>query len=83
MIAVYLGLLQTVRPFIPTIIAAAGLSFAMLYEVQRVGAERQPYRGWLSRIIMAVGGSLVLAHSIRVLGYVIVTEFGLVGPHSR
>ena len=77
-IAVYLGLVQTVRPFIPTIIVAAGLSIAMLYEVQRVGTERQPYRGRLSRIIMAVGGSLMLAHSLRVLGYVAAIEFGLV-----
>jgi hypothetical protein len=71
MIAVYLGLVETVRPFIPTIIAAAGLSVAMLDEAQRVGTDSQPYRGRPSRIIMAVGGSLVLAHSVRVLGYLI------------
>jgi len=69
LIAVYLGLCQAVQPVIPTMIVAAGLSIAMLYEVQRIGTEAQPYRGRLSRVIMAVGGLIFLAHAVRVLGF--------------
>jgi hypothetical protein len=42
-IAVYLGLCQALYPVIPTMIVAVGLSIAMLYEVQRIGTERQPF----------------------------------------
>jgi hypothetical protein len=66
-IAVYLGLCQAVHPVIPTLIVAAGFSIAMLYEAQRIGTASQAYRGRLCRVIMAVGGMIFLAHSVRVL----------------
>ncbi len=59
-IAVYLGMCQAVHPVIPTMIVAAGLSMAMLYAVQRIGTETQPYRGPICRVIMAVGGLVFL-----------------------
>jgi 4-hydroxybenzoate polyprenyltransferase len=78
-IAVYLGLCQAIRPVIPTLIVAAGLSIAMLYEVQRIGTEHQPFRGQLSRVVMTVGGLIFLAHCIRVLGFFVLVCVGLVG----
>ncbi len=81
-IAVYLGMCQTVHPVIPTMIVAAGLSMAMLYEVQRIGTESQPYRGPFCRVIMAVGGLIFLAHAVRVLGFVLLIRIGLVGTVS-
>ena len=76
-IAVFLGLCQTVHPVIPTMIMAAGLSIAMLYAAQHIGAETQPYRDRLSRLIMAVGGLIFLAHSVRVLGFFMLVRLGL------
>jgi hypothetical protein len=77
-IAVYLGLCQAVHPVIPTMIVAASCSIAMLYEVERIGTESQAYRGRLSRVIMAVGGLIFLAHSVRVLGHFALARQGLV-----
>jgi hypothetical protein len=82
-IAVYLGLCQVLHPVIPTMIVAAGLSIAMLYEVQRFGTERQPFRGQLNRVVMAVGGLIVLAHCIRVLGFFALARVGLMGMSSQ
>jgi hypothetical protein len=82
-IAVYLGLCQAVYPVIPTMIVAAGLSIAMLYEVQRIGTEHQPFRGQLSRVVMAVGGLVCLAHCVRVLGLFVLVRAGLVGMPSQ
>jgi amino acid transporter len=48
-IAVYLGVCQAVHPVIPTMLVAAGLSVAMLHEVQRVGTERQVFPNAESR----------------------------------
>ena len=78
-IAVYLGMCQAIHPVIPTIIVAAGLSMAMLYEVQRKGTETKPYRGPICRVIMAVGGLVFLAHAVRVLGFMLLIRLGLVG----
>ena len=82
-IAIYLGACQAVRPVFPTLIAAAGLSVAMLYEVQVVGNESLPYRGRLSRTIMAVGGLTFLAHAVRVIAYFAVFQLGLVAARSQ
>jgi hypothetical protein len=81
--AVYLGLCQAVHPVIPTMIVAAGLSIAMLYEVQRIGTELQPFRGPLSRLSMAIGGLIFLAHCVRVLGFFVLVRVGLVGMPSQ
>jgi hypothetical protein len=81
--AVYLGLCQTIHPMIPTMIVAAGLSIAMLYEVQRIGTEHQPFRGPLDRVVMAVGGLIFLAHCVRVLGFFVLAWVGLVGMSSQ
>jgi hypothetical protein len=75
--AVYLGLCQAVHPVIPTMIVAAGLSTAMLYEVQRNGTKSHPFRGPLSRLVMAVGGLIFLAHCVRVLGILVLIRVGL------
>jgi hypothetical protein len=82
-IAVYLGLSPAVHPVIPTMVVAAGLSIAMLYEVQRTGTEAQPYRGRLSRIIMAVGGLVFFAHAVRVLGFLLLNRLGWVTMAGR
>jgi hypothetical protein len=82
-IAVYLGLCQALHPVIPTMIVAAGLSIAMLYEVQRIGTKSQPFRGPLSRVVMAVGGLVFLAHCVRVLGFFVLARAGLVGMPSQ
>jgi undecaprenyl pyrophosphate phosphatase UppP len=82
-IAVYLGLCQAVHPVIPTLSVAGALSIAMLYEVQRIGTERQPYRGQLSRVVMAIGGMVFLAHCVRVLGYFVLIRVRLMGTPSR
>jgi hypothetical protein len=74
-IAIFLGACQAVHPVVPTMSVAATLSVAMLYEAQRL--ERRPYRGWISRVIMAVGGSLFLAHAIRILGYMAAMRLGV------
>ncbi len=81
--AVYLGLCQAVHPVIPTMIVAAGLSTAMLYEVQRIGTKSQPFRGPLSRLVMTVGGLIFLAHCVRVLGFFVLGRVGLVGTPSQ
>jgi hypothetical protein len=82
-IAVYLGLCQALHPAIPTMTVAAGLSMAMLYEVQRIGTERRPFRGQLNRVVMAVGGLIVLAHCVRVLGFFVLARVGLLGMSSQ
>ena len=68
-VAVYLGLCQTVSPFIPTTVGAAGLSLMMIYEAQRsradAGTVAEPFRGWFNRALMALGGLLFLAHFSR------------------
>jgi len=76
--AVYLGLCQALHPVIPTLVVAGGLSIAMLYEVQRIGTEPQPFRGQLSRVVMAVGGLIFLAHCVNVLGFFVLARVGLV-----
>jgi hypothetical protein len=75
-IAVYLGLSQTLHPVIPTMFVGAGLSIAMLYAAQRVGTDKQPFRGRICRVIMAVGGLPVLAHCVRVLGMFVLIQHG-------
>jgi hypothetical protein len=82
-IAVYLGLCQALHPVIPTMIVAAGLSIVMLYEVQRIGTEQLPFRAPLSRVVMAVGGLVFLAHCIRVLGFFVLVRVGVVGMPSQ
>jgi hypothetical protein len=76
-IAVYLGLCQAVHPVIPALIVAAGLSVTMLNAAPRTGTESRPYRGRLSRAIMAVGGVFFLAHCLRVLGLILLSKLGL------
>jgi len=70
-IAAYLGLCQAVHPVIPTGLLASSLSVVMLHEAHSAGAEDQagclPFRGRVSRVIMAVGGLMILAHFCRVL----------------
>ncbi len=51
---------------------------AMLHVAQRIGTETQPYRGRICRVIMAVGGLIFLAHSVRVLGILLLGRLGLV-----
>jgi hypothetical protein len=82
-IAVYLGASQALYPVLPTMIVAGELSVAMLYESQRVGVEPEPYRGMLSRIIMAVGGLLFLGHSLRVLGFLLFVQLGLLSVSAH
>jgi ABC-type enterochelin transport system permease subunit len=82
-IAVYLGSCQALHPVIPTLIVAAALSITMLYAAQRIGTELQPFRGRLSRVIMAVGGLIFLAHCVRVLGFFVLVRLGLVGAPSQ
>jgi hypothetical protein len=80
-VAVYLGLCRTVSPFIPTTVGAAGLSVMMLYEAQRCRADAgtgpEPYRGWVSRAIMALGGLLFLAHFSRLWGLAALISLGV------
>jgi hypothetical protein len=80
-ITLYLALVRAMNPVIPIMVAGACFSVAMLSEAQRI--ESQPYRGWLSRTIMGVGGLLFLAHSIRVLGYFGLFYLGWVKMVSR
>ena len=48
------------------------------FRAQRKRAEPEPYRGQLSRVVMAVGGLMFLAHSLRVLGYLVLIQLGSV-----
>jgi hypothetical protein len=82
-IAVYLGLCQALHAVIPTMAVASGLSAVMLFEVQRIGTEATPFRGQHSRIVMAAGGLIFLSHCIRVLGYFMLIQLGLVAMPSR
>jgi hypothetical protein len=77
-VAVYLGLCRALNPVIPTLIAAAGFSLAMLREVQIADGKPRPFRGPLSRAVMAAGGLFFLAHALRVLGYVVLISTGVV-----
>jgi hypothetical protein len=82
-IATYLGLCQAIHPVIPTMIVGTGLSIAMLYAVHGTESERQPFRGRVSRAIMAVGGLIGLAHCVRVLGYLALIQLGFMGTRSQ
>jgi hypothetical protein len=79
----FIGMCRAVHLVIPTMMVASGLSMAMLYEVQRIGTESQPYRGRVSRVIMAVGGLILLAHAVRVLGFMLMNRLGLVALAGR
>jgi hypothetical protein len=61
----------------------AGETLSAPYEVQRIGTEHQPFRGQLSRVVVAVGGLIFLAHCVRVLGCLALARVGLVGMSSQ
>jgi hypothetical protein len=75
-VAVFLRLYQTINPVVPTMLLAAGLSVTMLHEAGRGDGESRPFRGRLSRIVMAVGVLLFLAHFIRVAGSFLLLRLG-------
>jgi hypothetical protein len=85
-IAVFLGLCQAVHPVIPTGLLACALSVVMLYEAHRAGADDRagclPFRGRVSRAIMAVGGLILLAHFSRVLGILALMHWGVLRSPS-
>ena len=80
-IAVYLGLCRTVHPVIPTGFLAYALSVVMLYEAHRASVDdrfgRLPFRGRLSRAIMAVGGLVFFATFCRGLGILTLIHCGV------
>jgi hypothetical protein len=77
----YFGVCQFVSPVIPTMIVAGSLAGMMLYAAQHFNHDRTAkspaFRGPLSRIIMATGGLLVLAHAVRVVGMMTLGRLGL------
>jgi hypothetical protein len=79
--AVYLGLCRAVHPLIPTGFLAYALSVVMLDEAHRATVDDRfgclPFRGRLSRAIMAAGGVIFLALSCHVLGVMILIQFGV------
>jgi hypothetical protein len=81
-IAIYLGLCQTVHPVIPTGLLACALSVVMLYEAHRASVDDRfgclPFRGRLSRTIMVVGGLIFFAHFCRVLGFLTLVHCGVI-----
>ena len=85
-IAVYLGLCQAIHPVIPTGLLASALSVVMLHEAHSAGAEDRagclPFRGRVSRAIMAVGGLIILAHFCRVLGILALMHWGVLRSPS-
>jgi hypothetical protein len=80
-IAVYLGLCRAVHPLIPTGFLAYALSVMMLYEAHRASVDDRfgclPYRGSLSRAIMAAGGVIFFAVFCHVLGVFILIQCGV------
>jgi hypothetical protein len=80
-IAVYLALCRTFHPMIPTGLLAYALSVLMLYEAHRASVDdrfgRHPFRGRLSRAIMAVGGVIFLAILSLLLGIQAMIQCGI------
>jgi hypothetical protein len=80
-IAVYLGLCRAVHPLIPAGFLAYAFSVVMLYEAHLASVDDRfgclPFRGRLSRAIMAAGGVTFLALFCRVLGIIILIQCGI------
>jgi hypothetical protein len=80
-IAVYVRLCQAVHPVIPTGFLAYAFSVVMLHKAHRASVDDRfgslPFRGRLSRVIMAAGGLIFFAYVCCLLGVFLLLRRGV------